>query len=461
MKRAFKIFIFIIVIAFGLQLACKKATGLVENLESEWLSGGIQTAYDESNEAFTHAFVNMNAIQNRVHEIGDEQFDATFVTAPAKLNPGLGPVFNNVSCVSCHISDGRGKVPGFNESAASMLFRLSLPGADVHGGPKPVPGFGDQLQPRSILNVTPEGDVAVTYTIKNFQFADGTSYSLRVPDYKFINLYTQMPSGVLISPRVAPVVFGLGLLGAISDDDILKRADPNDKDNDGIRGTPNYVWDFTKKATVLGRFGWKANQPSLLQQAAAAYVSDMGITNMIFPIETTFGQPQYTPPVDNEYELSDELLYSVEFYLRTLQVPKRRNLKDPAVLQGKKLFAEAGCIKCHVSEMRTKVDVSFPAISNQIIHPYTDLLLHDMGEGLADNRPDYNANGKQWRTPPLWGIGLTEKVNGHTNFLHDGRARNLLEAVMWHGGEAEKAKNKVANFSKADRNALVTFLESL
>ncbi|MGY4539168.1 CxxC motif-containing protein (DUF1111 family) [Mucilaginibacter sp. UYNi724] len=456
--------LFILATMVALQVACRKADSIQasENPDSEWLSGGSQTAFDQGSGAFSHAFSSLPGHLLRIHEIGDGQFNATFVSAPAPLNPGLGPIFNNVSCGSCHVSDGRGKVPGLGESAANMLFRLSIPGEGEHGNPVPVPGYGDQLQTRSLLNKQREGDVAITYTETVYKFADGSTYSLRAPTYTFNSLYTTMPGNVMLSPRVAAPVFGLGLLEAITDNTILGNADPGDKDGDGISGKANMVWDVLKSQKVLGRFGWKANQPSLLQQVGAAYNGDIGITNFIFPKESSDGQTQFdSDPNSKTYELTDSLLHSVQFYVRTLAVPVRRSVTDAQVVQGKGLFISAGCIKCHKADMRTGVDVSLPQVSNQLIHPFTDLLLHDLGTGLADNRPDFLATGTEWRTAPLWGIGLTQKVNGHTNFLHDGRARNLTEAIMWHGGEALSAKNKVNNMSKIERAALVAFVESL
>jgi len=341
-----------------------------------------------------------------------------------------------------------------------MLFRLSIAGEDPHGGPNPVPGYGDQLQNRGNIGVQKEGDVAISYNDKTFYFDDGTSYNLRFPTYTVINTYTAFPADVMLSPRVAAPVFGLGLLEALSDADILSRADEKDTDGDGISGKPNYVWNYTTNSTTLGRFGWKANQPNLLQQVAAAYNQDIGITTSVFPRESTLGQPQYDGRSDDP-ELIDSLLYSVEFYVKTLAVPGRRNATDAIVQQGKQLFMSAGCDKCHTPSMRTAVNVVFPDVSNQLIHPYTDLLLHDMGDSLADHRPDFLATGNEWRTAPLWGIGLTQKVNGHNNFLHDGRARSLMEAIMWHGGEALQSRNKVKAMSSTERNALIKFLESL
>ncbi|GGH14377.1 di-heme oxidoreductase family protein [Mucilaginibacter phyllosphaerae] len=464
MRKTTTAILFILVTMVALQVACRKADSIApdDNPDSEWLSGGSQTAFDQGSGAFSHAFTGLPANLLRVHEIGDGQFGATFVSAPAPLNPGLGPIFNNVSCGSCHVSDGRGKVPGLGESAANMLFRLSIPGEGEHGNPVPVPGYGDQLQNRALLNKQREGDVTITYTDNTFKFADGTTYSLRTPTYTFTALYMAMPGNVMLSPRVAAPVFGLGLLEAISDKDILANADPDDTDGDGISGKANMVWDVLKSQKVLGRFGWKANQPNLLQQVSAAYNGDIGITNLLFPKESSDGQTQFdSDPNSKAYELSDSLLYSVQFYVRTLAVPVRRNANAAQIVKGKGLFMAAGCVKCHKADVRTGVDVSLPQLSNQLIHPYTDLLVHDMGTGLADNRPDFLAGGSEWRTAPLWGIGLTQKVNGHTNFLHDGRARNLMEAVMWHGGEALSAKNKVSNMSKTERDALIAFVESL
>ncbi len=441
--------------------ACNKFDKAYNNPDDEWRTGGSQTVFDQSSKAFGHAFpTGLSETLERVHEIGDVQFSSTFVSAPAPINPGLGPIFNNVGCASCHIGDGRGKVPGAGETSVLMLFRISVAGEGVHGEPNPVPGFGDQLQNKANIGVKKEADVLITYDDKSFYFDDGETYKLRFPTYTIANTYTALPPDVMLSPRVAAPVFGLGLLESVSDADILARVDENDADGDGISGRANYVWNFVNETVSLGRLGWKANQPNLLQQVAAAYNQDIGITNKIFPKESSTGQSQ-TDNLQDDPEISDSLLYSVEFYVRTLAVPGRRNLDDATVQQGNQLFTQAGCVKCHVPDMRTAVNVAFPAVSNQLIHPYTDLLLHDMGDSLADNRPDFLANGREWRTAPLWGIGLTQRVNGHNNFLHDGRARSLMEAVMWHGGEALNARDKVKAMSAAERAALIKFLESL
>ncbi|MEP6952040.1 MAG: di-heme oxidoredictase family protein [Ginsengibacter sp.] len=424
------------------------------------LSGGVSTVFDETSRAFTHNMDGLNSRDLHVHELGDSRFEGSFVTAPAPVNPGLGPVFNNVSCISCHHNDGKG-TPSFGTVNSSMLMRLSLKDMeDAHGGPKAVPGFGLQLQDVATFGVSPEARVTISYIESNFTFTDGETVQLRNPSYQIQNPYTSLPADYLFSPRMAPSVFGIGLLENIPEATILSFADENDKDNDGISGRPNYVWNPNTQKMELGRFGLKANTSTIKVQVASAYQQDMGVTNSIFPQESTFGQPQYDGRNDDP-ELPDSILNAVAFYIRTLAVPARRNVTDPIVKQGKKIFMQINCSGCHKPTMYTGVDVTLPALSNQRIHPYTDLLLHDMGDGLADNRPDFMATGKEWRTPPLWGVGLLQKTNGTAFFLHDGRARTFQEAILWHGGEAAQSKQKFTELPAADRNALIQFLKSL
>jgi CxxC motif-containing protein (DUF1111 family) len=423
------------------------------------LSGGATTVYDASPGAFSLPAPNLAGTNLALHEEGDEGFEDVFLPAPAAEHAGLGPVFDNVSCESCHLGDGRGRPPLPGEQIASLLFRASVAGRGPHGGPMPVPGFGGQLQLRSVAGFTPEVSAAIRYVEVRGTFTDGTPFQLRAPSYDLAGIYAPLPAGVLISPRVAPVVFGLGLLEAVPELQILALSDARDRDRDGISGRPNYVWDETRHRTVVGRFGWKANAPNLVQQAAGAYNGDMGVTSSLFPAESCEGQDPRCGP--HPPEVDDETVNAVALYTRTLGVPARRNLDDPQASEGEQLFYAAGCAGCHLPTLRTGRLAGVPEISNQVIHPYTDLLLHDMGPGLADDRPDFLASGREWRTPPLWGIGLVQTVNGHTNFLHDGRARSLLEAVMWHGGEAQRARDRVRGFTADQRAALVAFLESL
>ncbi|MDF1661605.1 MAG: di-heme oxidoredictase family protein, partial [Planctomycetota bacterium] len=286
------------------------------------------------------------------------------------------------------------------------------------------------------------------------QFVDGTPYSLESPSYALTNLnYGPLDPSTMLSPRVAQPVFGLGLLETISEVDILANADENDADNDGISGRANRVTDVTTQQLVLGRFGWKASQPTVLQQSAAAFNGDIGLTTNLFPNENTTASQgaTITAPSGGSPEINDQILNDTSFYISTLAVPARRNVNDPSVQRGEQLFKVMNCDSCHVADFTTGQNAAIPELSNQSIHPYTDLLLHDMGAGLADGRPDFLANGQEWRTPPLWGIGLTQTVNGHNRFLHDGRARNLTEAILWHGGEGESSKEQFRGLSAAER----------
>lgn len=425
-----------------------------------WFAGGTQTVFDQGSGAYSQAFPGLTAAELAIHGTGDMAFEATFVSAPSPVNPGLGPIFNSVSCANCHIADGRGRPPVPGEQPVSTLIRISVPGSDAHGGPTPVPGFGGQLQHRSIFGTTPEALVNTNYLEEPSTFADGTTYSLRRPAITLSAAYTPLPVDLMMSTRLAPPVFGLGLLEAIPEVDVRALADPGDADGDGISGRANNVWDHLDQRYTLGRFGWKAGQPTLLQQSAGAYVEDMGITSFLFPQESSAGQPQHDGTND-EPEVSDSLLYAVAFYVRTLAVPARRAIDDPQVVRGQELFVNAGCDRCHVPEHRTGVNVAFPSVSNQRIFPYTDLLLHDMGPELADGRPEFDADGTEWRTPALWGIGLSQTVNGHQYFLHDGRARDLSEAILWHGGEAETSRERFRTMTASERAALLAFLASL
>ena len=358
------------------------------------------------------------------------------------------------------LGDGRGQPPADGASFSTMLFRASIPGQDEHGGPLPAPLFGGQLQLLAISEYYPEASAKVTYVDSGGTFADGSKYSLRVPRYSFQGLIAPLPADLLTSPRVAPVNFGLGLLEAIPAATIRALADPTDaKNRDGISGHYNVVYDATIQNYIIGRFGWKANVGTLLHQAAGAFNGDMGVTTSYFPAENCKGE--FPTCGDHAPEIDEPTAADVAFYTETLGVPARRNVNDPQVKLGELLFRGVGCNGCHVQTLYTGVLPGVPAVSNQRIHPYTDLLLHDMGPSLADNRPDFRATGREFRTPPLWGIGLVQTVNGHTYFLHDGRARNLLEAVLWHGGEGTTARERFKLLPQGARTALIAFLNSL
>ncbi len=438
---------------------CNKASIFNDQNYDERLSGGLATVFDESSKSFTHEIDGMNDRDASVHGFGDGAFEQTFVSAPAPINSGLGPVFNNVSCASCHHNDGKGTpTAGFVNS--SLLFRLSIPGQDAHGGPLAIDGYGGQLQDVAIFGRQSEATINISYTDVPVTYPDGEIVNLRRPTYTPVNPYMPLPVNYMISPRLAPPVFGLGLLQNIPEETILSFADEADANGDGISGKPNYVYNpFTKK-TELGRFGLKANTPSLLIQVAAAYQQDIGVTSYVFPQESSYGQGQADVYTDDP-ELPDTTLNHVIFYVKTLAVPARRNVNDPQVQSGKSLFTQLNCSACHKPTVQTGIDLSFKALSNQRIQPFTDMLLHDMGDDLADNRPDFLATGREWRTTPLWGIGLFARTNGIPFYLHDGRARSIEEAILWHGGEAQNAKQQFMELNKSERDQLLKFLQSL
>jgi CxxC motif-containing protein (DUF1111 family) len=426
------------------------------------LSGGATTVFEDGEEAFETPAPNLSGDQLERHEVGDEAFSLVHVEGTG-ANGGLGPVFDNESCEACHVGDGRGRPPLLQgEAFSSMLFRSSIPGRDANGGPLGIPGgFGGQLQMRATAGYQADIQAAVYYVETRGIFSDGTKFQLHEPHYTLTGTYPGLPANFLFSPRVAPVVFGLGLLEAVPDFLILARSDPWDLNRDGISGRPNIVYDAVHRRRALGRFGWKANTPNLIQQTAGAYNGDMGVTSDLFPTESCAGRPEPTCNDAHSAEVDRQTVADVAFYTQTLGVPARRNLNDPTARRGEFIFYAAGCDGCHAPTLRTGVLRGVPEVSNQVIHPYTDLLIHDMGPGLADGRPDFRASGSEWRTPPLWGIGLVETVNGHTRFLHDGRAYSLMEAVLWHGGEARMARDRIKRLPQRDRDALIAFLKSL
>jgi CxxC motif-containing protein (DUF1111 family) len=447
----------------------------------EELSGGATTVFDASRNAFSFPAANLASERQTEFFVGNSFFKKNWVEAPASTSArdGLGPHFIARSCGGCHLLDGRGAPPlardGVNaEQPVGLLLRLSIPGDGGKDGVVSEPRYGGQLNNRAIQGMKPEGEVRIRYEKIEASFADGERYTLRQPTYMIVNAsYGPLHPKTLISPRVAPQVIGLGLLEAIRTEDVLANAERQVKEGNGVSGRPNRVWDAYANDWVLGRFGWKANVGSVAHQDAGAFVGDIGITSPRFTHDgCTSAQRDCLAAVAREAawrrgrgeartDIDDHTLTKVIFYTRTIAVPARRDWQSAEVLRGKRVFREAGCASCHIPQYRTGMLAGFPELSEQTIYPYTDLLVHDMGEGLADGRPDFAADGREWRTPPLWGIGLIKTVNGHTFYLHDGRARNLMEAVLWHGGEAEAAKKNVVNLDNTDRAALIRFLESL
>ncbi len=444
------------------------------SLANEVKTGGSTAVKKDGANAFSLPAANLPMSKRLDFSVGNSFFRNPWVQAPASTDArdGLGPLFNTNGCQNCHIKDGRGHPPEPNDlHAVSMLVRLSIPAmtaeqklAYIKDGNIPEPTYGGQLQDFALQNETPEGKINIAYSEHAETFADGTKVWLRKPKLTITDLgYGEMHPDTMMSARVAPPMIGLGLLEMIPEQTILQWVDEQKTSDDGVSGKANRVWDIQTQAFALGRFGWKAGQPTLMQQNAAAFNGDVGLTSHLFPNENCTSNQTICSDLPNggEPEVSDNILEFVEFYTQHLAVPIRRNVNDAQVKQGQALFTQIGCQSCHKTNVKTGKSADLPALSEQLIHPYTDMLLHDMGEGLADNRPEYLANGREWRTPPLWGIGYTQEVNGHTYFLHDGRARSLMEAVLWHGGEAEQSKQKVLQLNQAERDSLIAFLNSL
>jgi len=447
----------------GALLFCSHA--YADSVVHDRRSGGATTVSGISRDAFAKPAANLPTAKLRDFTFGNKMFNTNWVTAPASVTTldGLGPTFNRVSCSSCHFKDGRGRPPQSpDDTMDSMLIRLSIPGKAEDGGPLPHPAYGGQLNDRAVPGVPAEGRASVRYEELHGEYGDGTPYTLLKPVYRFHAMaFGALDENTLFSPRVAPAVFGLGLLQAVPEETLRGWEDPQDSDGDGISGRINHV-PGPDGALTAGRFGWKANVATLRQQDAGAAQGDMGVTTSMNP-EENCPAPQEAcraAPHGGEPEMSDKQLDKMTFYVHTLAVPARRDISDPVVMKGAVLFEEAGCISCHKPVVKTG-DYEIGEVAHQEIQPFTDLLLHDMGDKLADGRPDYEATGNEWRTPPLWGIGLVQVVNKHTRFLHDGRARNLEEAILWHGGEGEKAKEHFRTLPKPDREALITFLNSL
>ena len=397
--------------------------------------------------------------------------------APITFNGewGLGPTFIQTRCSECHVNNGRGGPPQADgEQLATMLVRLSLPGANEHGGPRPDPNYGDQIQNNALQGqeldlqfsremVPAEAALYLGWEERIVALPDGEKIALRKPVLRIEKLaFGPLGEDAMTSLRNAPPLVGLGLLEAVPEETVLKLAQAQ-KDA-GLNGRPNYVWDAVNKGIALGRFGWKANTPSLVQQVAGAFLGDIGVTSWIFP-------DQNCPPVQHACQIQDPAnnpevikadLDDMELWLRALAVPASRDANDPVVLRGEGLFRQAACGDCHVPVLKTAATYpAFPKLANRTFRAYTDLLVHDMGDELSDGRADFTAGPRDWRTAPLWGLGISWVVNGQSALLHDGRARNVAEAILWHGGEADKSRKAFGAMSKEDREALVRFVEAI
>ena len=453
--------------------------------KNEHLSGGDASSYKHSKKAFLEPGKNLSFDDKLDFRIGESIFAKLWVFAPSstQASDGLGPLHNARSCMGCHIRGGRGHVPEGNwpeDNAISMLMRLSVPAktaaqkALVESGKAAFiaePTYGAQLQDFAMQGLAGEGRINITFTEKEIALNSGKKVSLRVPTYSVTDLsYGPLDPETMFSVRVANPMLGLGLLEAIDRDDLLALEDPQDSNNDGISGRANRVWQVNSQSIELGRFGWKAGNPTLEQQNSSAFATDMGLSTGLlknaYQGDCTSNQQACLDAPDgrskhlSDLEVAPEMSSTLGLFTRNIGVPVRKKAADPQVLAGKAVFYQSGCAGCHQPSFTTSANAE-PAQANQRIWPYSDLLLHDMGEGLADHRPEFQASGREWRTAPLWGLGLIKKVSGKVELLHDGRARTILEAILWHAGEAKASRDKVVTMSDEKRDQLILFLESL
>ena len=420
------------------------------------------------NEVFLQPVPGLTYAQLRLFREGEKEFKVPWVVFPLLGGHwGLGPTFIANACTVCHVQAGRGRTVD-NAIIVQQLLRVSMPGQGPHGEPLPHPHYGEQIQVFGVNvglkeNLKPgEADVYIDWMPSSVTLADGTPVELRRPKLRMENLrFGPLGEQSMTSLRNTQVIYGLGFLEAVPESTLKDIAAMQKKQ--GLNGRLNYVRDDIQQKTVLGRFGWKANQPSIRQQIVAAFLGDMGVTSSLYmeencpPVQTLC----LAMPPGNRPELLDYNWDQMEFWHAALAPPPARNLELPQVKLGEKLFQQAGCAACHLPELRTGDYPLLPIIANTTFRAFTDLLLHDMGEDLADGRPDFLAGPRDWRTPPLWGIGLSAQVNGSTHLLHDGRARNVLEAILWHGGEAKAAKDAFSKMPLDEREALITFVNAL
>ena len=431
-------------------------------------SGGQGTVFNDGHDAFSLPMATLSRERRREFVVGNAFFNENWVAAPAstEARDGLGPLFHARSCSGCHTKDGRGAPPANPaDTFTGLLVRLSIPGSGPRGEPLPHPIYGNQLAPRALPGSDPEADASIDWESSTFSYPDKSSVTLRRPRLTISNWHDGPPGpDLLTSLRLAPAIHGSGLLEAIPASSLESLADPDDRNADGISGRLNMVWNPDSQSMVPGRFGWKANQPSLRAQTAGAFLGDIGLTSPPAPTEA-LTPPQLlrfaSSPSGGSPEVSARIFDRVLLYVQTLAVPARRNLDNPTVQRGEALFKSLNCSACHLPDISTGDSHPVPELRNQSIHPYSDLLLHDMGPDLADGRPDWAASGLEWRTPPLWGLGLNKAVNGNTFYLHDGRARSPEEAILWHGGEGTASRDAFSRLPAPDRAALLAFLDSL
>jgi len=451
---------------------------ILKSEESSFFSGGETTNITNNKNSFSLEAKNLPEHLRVDFLVGDALFERIWEDSKFTSNiarDGLGPFFSSQSCEGCHINDGRGHLPEetyMDMDSISIVIHLGKDKNDLDTGSKNIPdgNYGSQISEFAVEGVLKEADINFKYDYSIGAFNNGMIYELRKPKISLSNLnYGNIDKDTEFSARVAQPLIGLGLIESIDIEDIMKNEDEFDLDNDGISGKANKVWDDVNQKEELGRFGWKASQPSIYQQVADALFNDMGLSNPLYTNPSNCGESQIdclnaingNSIEHDNLEVSNQQLELITFYSQQLGVPARRDIDDEDVIAGKKLFFELSCNSCHMEKFKTGSHSDHKNLKHQVIYPYSDFLLHDMGDGLSDDIPEYLASGNEWRTTPLWGLGLTETVSGRETYLHDGRARNLTEAILWHGGEANSAREQFKKLNNIQINQLLRFLNSL
>jgi CxxC motif-containing protein (DUF1111 family) len=453
----------------GVFLSAALGCGREDRTSLEWEAaqgpGGALTTPLADGRAFAQRAPQSSRDSQLYFNSGEGFYVQPWLAPPTEIETraGLGPLYDALACADCHLGGGRGRPPLTpDEEFTGFVLRLGDGARDTTGEATGDPVYGTQLQTRAIAGVAPEGTPHIETTLLAGHYDDGTPFELGSPTYGLDQLqYGPTASPLVLSPRVAPATIGLGLLEAIPEARLEQRADPDDADGDGISGRLNRVWDREQQHQSAGRFGWKAEQPNLRQQIAAALSADLGVSSLLHPEDICTASESCRASESGEPELAERVLDRIVSYLRLLSVPARRNADAPEVLRGERLFDQAGCAACHEPSQLTAADAALPELQSQAIAPFTDLLLHDLGPALGDHRPSFDAEGDEWRTPPLWGLGLYRTVSGHERLLHDGRADGVAEAILWHGGEAAMAREAFTALDVDERAALVAFVESL
>ncbi len=478
----------VLLLSITILTACDKQSSSVAPAfnSSEWKPGGNTTIPTSNKIRFDLPAANLSPPLKTDFHAGKALAQQPWIKAPTATDSrdGLGPLYNARTCMACHVNGGKGSTPNNpSEELFSSLIRFSIPGENKTLGVTPHPAYGDQVQSQSTSlahqlrhipsaqniakDVKPEAYIFINWTEKNIQYPDGTNITLKSPSPVFKNLgYGEVGKNTLVSLRTAPSIHGMGLIELIPQNQLDALTDAHDKNQDGISGRTNQVWDSVKQETVPGRFGLKANKATLALTVAGAFANDLGISNPLArsqpctDLQITCLKAA-TGNDENGFELNQSQLDRVIFFNQNLAPVAARNLDQKEVIAGRELFYETGCQNCHQPNFKTGPSKTLPHLANQTIWPYSDFLLHDMGKELADNRPDFTANGQEWRTPPLWGVGLRTKVNRSTALLHDGRADTIEEAILWHSGEALKAKKDFMKLKQKDRDNLILFVESI